>query len=89
MTLAIFTVTCCTLSYYCEDEMLELLLLIDISKASGLDGISGCILLNKAFIRPNLECACQVWGPHLKKDIAALESVQKLVLGACGQYNKR
>ena len=66
----------------CEDEVLELLLLIDIhvSKASGLDGISGCILLYKAFIRPNLEYACQVWDPHLKKDIAALESVQKFKL---------
>ena len=30
-----------------------------------------------AYIRPHLEHACQVWDPHLIKDIHALESVQK------------
>ena len=45
--------------------------------------VNSCILLYKAFIRPNLEYACQVWDPHLKKDIAALESVQKFALRAC------
>ena len=30
-----------------------------------------------AYIRPHLEHACQVWDPHLIKDIHALQSVQK------------
>ena len=35
------------------------------------------------YIRPHLEYACQVWDPHLRKDIDALESVQKFALRAC------
>jgi len=31
-----------------------------------------------AYIRPHLEYACQVWDPHLIKDIHALESVNLL-----------
>ncbi len=45
--------------------------------------VNSCTLLYKAFISPNLEYACQVWDPHLKKDIAALESVQKFAPIAC------
>ena len=35
------------------------------------------------YIRPHLEYACQVWDPHLKKDIQTIESVQKFALRAC------
>ena len=31
----------------------------------------------KSFVRPNLEYANSVWGPHLKKEITALEKVQR------------
>lgn len=36
-----------------------------------------------SYIRPHLEYACQVWDPHMKKDIEALEAVQKFALRAC------
>ena len=31
----------------------------------------------KSFVRPNLEYASSVWDPHLKKEITALEKVQR------------
>ena len=34
-------------------------------------------------VRPLLEYACQVWHPHLVRDIAKLERVQKLALRLC------
>ena len=33
-----------------------------------------------AFIRPHLEYACTIWSPSTKKDIVALENVQKFAL---------
>ncbi len=39
-----------------------------------------------SFIRPHLEYACQVWDPHLKKDIDALESVQKFAVSQYVEY---
>lgn len=45
--------------------------------------ITTCKQLYVSFIRPHLEYACQVWDPHLKKDIEALESVQKFAVRAC------
>ena len=36
-----------------------------------------------SFIRPHLEYATIVWDPHLKRDIKALESVQKFALRVC------
>ena len=36
-----------------------------------------------ALVRPHLEYACEVWDPHLTKDINALESVQKFALRMC------
>ena len=36
-----------------------------------------------SLVRPLLEYACQVWHPHLVRDIAKLERVQKLALRLC------
>ena len=49
---------------------------------SSMDSES-CRLLYKSYIRPHLEYACQVWDPHIKKDIEALEAVQRFALKAC------
>ena len=49
---------------------------------SSMDSES-CRLLYKSYIRPHLEYACQVWDPHIKKDIEALEAVQRFALRAC------
>ena len=39
--------------------------------------------LYKAFIRPHLEYAPQVWDPHLVKDIELLEKTQRFALRVC------
>ena len=39
--------------------------------------------LYTSFIRPHLEYACIAWDPFLKKDITALEDVQKFALRLC------
>ena len=36
-----------------------------------------------SLIRPFLEYACQVWNPHLAKDVEKLEKVQKFALKVC------
>ena len=36
-----------------------------------------------ALVRPHLEYACEVWHPHLTKNINALESVQKFAQKMC------
>ena len=33
-----------------------------------------------SLVRPHLEYACQVWDPHLERDIKAIEAVQKFAL---------
>ena len=35
------------------------------------------VVLYKAFVRPLLEYSSAAWSPHLKKDIRALENVQR------------
>ena len=37
----------------------------------------------KSVIRPHLEYACQVWDPHLLKDIQLLEGTHKFALKVC------
>jgi hypothetical protein len=39
--------------------------------------------LYRALIRPHLEYACEVWNPHLQRDILKLEKVQKFALRMC------
>ena len=39
--------------------------------------------LYTSFVRPLLEYAVPVWDPHLVKDIAALESVQRFATKVC------
>ena len=41
------------------------------------------LTLYKAFIRPHLEYAPQVWDPHLIKDVELLEKTQKFALRVC------
>ena len=43
------------------------------------------VKLYKSLIRPHMEYACQVWDPHLKKDIQVLENVQKFALRVCSK----
>ena len=43
------------------------------------------VKLYKPLIRPHIEYACTVWDPHLKKDIQALENVQKFALRVCSK----
>ena len=40
-----------------------------------------------SMVRLLLEYACQVWHPHLTKDIKKLESVQKLALRLCSKQD--
>ena len=39
--------------------------------------------LYSTLVRPHLEYACEVWSPHLKKDIKKVEQVQKFGLRMC------
>ena len=43
------------------------------------------VKLYKSLIRPHIEYTCSVWDPHLKKDIQALENVQKFALRICSK----
>ena len=43
------------------------------------------VKLYKSLIRPHMEYACPVWDSHLKKDIQALENVQKFTLRVCSK----
>ena len=40
-------------------------------------------LVYVSLIRPILEYACQLWSPHLVKDVEKLEKVQKFALRLC------
>ena len=47
-----------------------------------------------ALVKPRLEFSAPVWSPHLKKDISALEKVQKRARGLaarwmCAQWNRQ
>ena len=41
--------------------------------------------LYTAMIRPHLDYACEVWSPHLRRDIDELERFQKLALRLCAK----
>ena len=41
--------------------------------------------LYTAMIRPHLDYVCEVWSPHLRRDIDELERVQKLALRLCAK----
>ena len=43
------------------------------------------IKLYTAVIRPQLECATEVWDPHLQKNVELLENVQKQALRMCSR----
>ena len=42
-----------------------------------------------SLVRPKLEYASAAWDPFLKKDISALERVQRKAARFCSQNNKR
>ena len=44
------------------------------------------IKLYTAVIRPQLECAAEVWDPHLQKNVELLENVQKQALRMCSRW---
>ena len=50
---------------------------------NGLMDPSCLVELYKTLIRPHLEYAAPVWSPHLAKDIANLEKIQKFALKIC------
>ena len=37
----------------------------------------GMLILYKTLVRPLLDYCCQIWKPYIKKDINALEKIQK------------
>ena len=41
---------------------------------------TSAVLLQLSMVRPHVEYAAAVWSPHLKKDIALIEGVQKFAL---------
>ena len=43
----------------------------------------------KSLVRPKLEYGSAAWDPFLKKDISALERVQRKAARFCSQNNKR